>query len=247
MFEHPETVVRVIGHRGAAGSAPENTLASFRRAAELGVSWVEMDVSLLADSGTVIFHDENLDRCTDGHGRLNTKTLAELKALDAGRWFADEFAGEPIPTLSEALAEIQRLKLGLNLEIKHDGPGIETLVRRVLCTLEQEWQDPNRLLLSSFNHQALLLCQQWAPVWRRGQLYEHIPAQWARELAEIDAYSLHCNYRHLTPAVARQIKHAGYWLLCYTANEPLKVAQHWAWGVDAFFSDFPERFIGLNN
>ena len=162
MFDTPQSDVRIIGHRGAAAVAPENTLASFRAAAALGVRWVEMDVSVLADGAPVIFHDEELERCSNGRGRLTEVDFAYVQQLDAGCWFAPQFSGERIPTLSEALQEIQRLGMGLNLEIKHDGPGLERLVASVLTTLAHEWRDSDKLLLSSFNHQALRLCQHQA-------------------------------------------------------------------------------------
>jgi glycerophosphoryl diester phosphodiesterase len=244
MFDTPQTDVRIIGHRGAAAVAPENTLASFRAAAALGVRWVEMDVSLLGDGTPVIFHDEQLDRCTDGRGKLTEVGMPYVAQLDAGLWFAAEFAGERIPTLSVALQEIQRLGLGLNLEIKHEGPGLEQLVEVVLATLAQEWRDNDQLLLSSFNHQALRLCQLQAPHLRRGQLYETVPSTWPQELADIAAYSLHCDYLALDVALARGIKAAGYRLLCYTVNHPQAVALHWGWGMDAIFTDDPAQFMG---
>lgn len=244
MFDTPQSDVRIIGHRGAAAVAPENTLASFRAAAALGVRWVEMDVCLLADGGTVIFHDEDLERCSDGHGRLADVGLAYVQQLDAGRWFAPHFSGERIPTLSEALQEIQRLGMGLNLEIKHDGPGLDRLVETVIAVLAQEWRNNDKLLLSSFNHRALRLCQQQAPHLRRGQLYESVPANWQQELQDIEAYSLHCDYLALDATLARSIKAAGYRLLCYTVNDPQAVVRHWGWGMDAIFTDDPARFLG---
>ena len=167
MFDTPQDDIRIIGHRGAAAVAPENTLASFRAAAALGVRWVEMDVSQLADGTAVIFHDDALDRCTNGSGLLAQSSWPQVQQLDAGSWFSTQFSTERVPTLSEALAEIQRLGLGLNLEIKHEGAGLEPFVDRVLTILAREWRENDRLLLSSFNHQALQLCQRLAPHLRR--------------------------------------------------------------------------------
>lgn len=250
MFDTPATDIRLIGHRGAAALAPENTISSFQKAAALGVRWVEMDVCLLRDDHLVIFHDEALERCSNGHGQLAHQSWPEVATLDAGSWFSAEFAGEPIPSLSMALAEIRRLGLGLNLEIKHEGAaaeglvnGVERLVSGVLATLAREWSDPDTLLLSSFNHEALRLCHARAPQWRRGQLYEVIPDNWQQELAEIEAYSLHCDYHALTAPLARAIKQAGYRLLCYTVNDPQAVALHWGWGMDGVFTDNPEIWI----
>lgn len=235
--------MRIIGHRGAAAVAPENTLASFRAAAALGVRWVEMDVSMSADGEAVIFHDEALERCTNGHGLLGQTDLDTLRTLDAGSWFSEAFVGERIPTLSEALSELRHLGLGLNLEIKHEGPGLELLVTKVLDTLGRAWPEPETLLISSFNHQALQLCQAQAPHLRRAQLYESIPEQWQQELSEIDAYSLHCDYQALNAELCHAIKQSGYRVFCYTVNLPDSVAGHWAWGMDGLFTDDPRLFI----
>ncbi len=237
--------MRIIGHRGAAAVAPENTLASFRAAAASGVRWVEMDVSRLADGAAVIFHDETLDRCTNGHGLLSHADLDTLLTLDAGSWFGEAFAGERVPTLSMALAAIQELGLGLNLEIKHEGSGLEPLVLSVLATLASQWQDNSLLLLSSFNHQALRLCHSYAPHLRRGQLYESIPDNWQQELSDIAAYSLHCDYQALSAELCRDIKQAGYRVFCSTVNDPAAVVHHWSWGMDGLFTDDPGKFISL--
>src|SRR5580658_1703809 len=105
----------VIAHRGASGFAPENTLAAFRRAVELGAGFIETDLQLSRDARLVAFHDETLDRTTDGHGSVSSTMLEDLRRLDAGAWFVRNgaalrptvvpagnggtFAGERIPTV----------------------------------------------------------------------------------------------------------------------------------------------------
>src|SRR5687767_7844700 len=95
--------MKIVGHRGAAGLAPENTLASFRRAWELGADIVELDVHLTTDGQVIALHDATLDRTTSGTGPVAVLTLAEVQSLDAGSQFAPEFAGERVPTLAEVL------------------------------------------------------------------------------------------------------------------------------------------------
>jgi glycerophosphoryl diester phosphodiesterase len=109
---------RIIGHRGACGYAPENTLESIRTAADLGIKWVELDVKLTKDGVPVIFHDETLDRTTNGHGNVAETFYADLQNLEAGSWYSDGFAGIKIPTLEEAAELLIDLGLGLNLELK---------------------------------------------------------------------------------------------------------------------------------
>src|SRR5262249_49277981 len=103
---------RLIGHRGACGLAPENTVASFRKAEELGVRWVEFAVHLSADGVPVVIHDDTVNRTTSGRGKVAALTLTELQALDAGTWFEPRFRGELVPTLETIVALLGRLGLG---------------------------------------------------------------------------------------------------------------------------------------
>src|SRR5690606_29353427 len=102
----------------------ENTLAGFRKAAALGVRWIEFDVRLSADGECVLLHDDTLDRTTNGRGRADLLSLSELRRLDAGSWFGAEFVGERIPTLDETIRLCSELGLAANVEVK-PGPGAE--------------------------------------------------------------------------------------------------------------------------
>jgi glycerophosphoryl diester phosphodiesterase len=235
--------VNVIGHRGAASLAPENTLAAIKAAAAAGAKWVEIDVYLVAQGDLVIFHDDELSRCTNGQGLTAASELAYLKTLDAGAWFADRFQGEPIPTLVEALTCIQALGLGLNLEIKFEEDNVDAIVPGVLAALATHWHDNEQLLISSFNKAVLERCHALAPERYLGQLYEAVPVDWLADLQHIQGYSVHCDYRLLTPSQAKAIKAAGYKLLCYTANTADAVASHWQWGMDAVITDDPAVFL----
>jgi glycerophosphoryl diester phosphodiesterase len=104
--------LRIGGHRGAASVAPENTLAGVYRAIELGVDYVELDVHLARDGELVVIHDEDLGRTTDGTGRVGDRTADELRALDAGRWFGPDFAGEPVPRLADVLDALAATSAG---------------------------------------------------------------------------------------------------------------------------------------
>lgn len=236
---------KVMGHRGAALLAPENTLASIRAAAKTGVKWVEIDVYLVDQGGLIIFHDDTLNRCTSGQGFTRDASLSLISTLDAGSWFSSEFAGEKVPTLLDALDCIQSLGLGLNLEIKHDTPDVERIVPAVMDTLKTHWRDNDKLMISSFNHAALLMVHELDATRHLGQLYEYIPDDWQAQLQAIEAYSLNCDYSLLTEAQAHAVKAAGYKLLCYTANAPDLVADHWDWGMDAVITDDPNQFASL--
>ena len=146
---------KVIGHRGAKAYAPENTLESIETAASLGVQWVELDVKLTRDGVPIIFHDEELDRTTNGSGLVAQTDYEDIRQLEAGSWYADSFAGVKIPTLEEAVDIILRHDLGFNLEIK-PCPGREKeTAEAALDQLSQFWEDPSKLLISSFQHVSL--------------------------------------------------------------------------------------------
>src|ERR671938_442670 len=120
--------VWVVGHRGAMGHCPENTLASFERGLELGADWIEVDVHLSRDGALVVIHDETLERTTNGSGLVRERTLAELQRLDAGH-------GERIPTLEEVLVWARGRGIGVDVEIKNAPiyyTGIEAAVVRAV-------------------------------------------------------------------------------------------------------------------
>lgn len=228
----------VIGHRGACAYAPENTLASFAKAAELGCPMVEFDVRLSKDGIPVVFHDDILDRCTDGSGPVCTKTLAELKRLDAGQ-------GQPIPTLAEVLALCLDRNLAINIEIKPD-PGAERITALAALALAGSlWPSDRPLpLVSSFSPVALAAAGAVAPGWPRGLLVERLPADWRARAEALDCVAIHAHHRWLSVPRIAAIRDAGYALLAYTVNTPARADRLWTRGVVAVFSDSPDRLMG---
>jgi glycerophosphoryl diester phosphodiesterase len=233
---------RVIGHRGAVASAPENTLAGFRKAAELGVKWVEFDVRLTYDGHCVLLHDETAERTTNGAGRIRDLTLAELQRLDAGSWFGPAFAGERIPTLAAAIAVLAERGLGANIELK-PSPGQEALTARaVMQTVRERW--PAALptpLVSSFQEAALAAAREAMPGAPRGLLLNAVPPDWRQRVEDLDCATIHCEHRRLEAGIVREMREAGYPVLAYTVNDAARAAALFEWGVAALFSDAPER------
>jgi len=134
--------IRVIAHRGASGQAPENTLAAFQKAIELGANYVELDVHLSKDGEVIVIHDATLDRTTNGIGKVNEKSLAELQQLNASKLFAEKYPDERIPLLDEAL-KLTKSKAILLIEIKADAegkpyPGIEEKVLSIIKAHQAE-------------------------------------------------------------------------------------------------------------
>lgn len=232
----------IIGHRGACGYAPENTLESIKTAAEMGIKWVELDVKLTKDSVPIIFHDDTLERTTNGYGPVCDMTYADIQSLEAGSWFADSFAGIRIPTLEEAIEVIDQHNLGLNLEIKPcAGRELET-AEVALDMLTRVWDDPHRLLISSFQHVSLEACLDMAPDFARGFLIDEPVQNWM-ELADYLAVST-INFNGSDPTLTREGVEAymefGKPLMAYTINDPTLARKLYSWGVDAVFTDVPD-------
>jgi glycerophosphoryl diester phosphodiesterase len=234
---------RVIGHRGCAAHAPENTLAGLREAAARRIAWVEIDVCLLGDGTPVIIHDATVDRTTDGTGSLAKLDWAHVSRLDAGSWFAPRFAGERVPRLDEALAEVKALGLGLNLELKTHADEGARLVAAVAPVLRASSLATAKLLVSSFDHSALGAFHAAAPDTAIAVLFREIPLRWQMTASAVDAVAINASYRHVSEAAIRSVKAAGLDVYLYTPRAPADVAPMWAWGIDGVFTDDPEPFL----
>ena len=146
--------IHVCAHRGHSLGAPENTLAALNAAADLGATVAEMDVVLTRDREIVLLHDETIDRTTNGHGRAADLDLSALQRLDAGAWFAPQFAGTPVPTLREVLATARSRDIGLLIEIK-EREQLDTIIDRLGRLLESE-KAIDDVLVISFDHPSLV-------------------------------------------------------------------------------------------
>ena len=237
-------IPRIIAHRGSPRAAPENTLASFRRAAVDGATWVEFDASLTADARVVVFHDDDLDRTSDGTGKLAEANFETVVALDAGSWFSPAFRNEMIPTLEEALELFATLGLGFNMELKTD-PGREVELASIALPIAVEcW--PKTVptpLVSSFSRQAVAAAKEVAPQWPRAFLFDRLPDDWAEVGKTLDLASLNGNQKHLTREQVIDVRGAGYGVCAYTVNEVSRAEALFSWGVDAIFTDVPAEMI----
>ena len=234
----------VIGHRGAAGSAPENTLAAFRRAAALGTGWVEFDVQLTADGVPVVFHDDRLDRTTDGRGRLDATTAAALRGLDAGSWFSPAFAGERVPTLVEALDCIAGLGLGANIEVKAGEDQGDRVARVALAEALAVWpKDRAPPLVSSFARSALAAARAVVPDWPRGLLDARLAPDWRRQADDLAVATVNLRHDRIDAATMAEVRATGRMVLAYTVNRAGRARALWKMGVAAVFSDRPEAVM----
>jgi glycerophosphoryl diester phosphodiesterase len=233
-------VPRIIGHRGAKSTAPENTLAGIRQAKAEGADWVEFDVKLTADGQAVLMHDETLERTTDGKGFVRQMTLAELRKVDAGIRLGPQWRGERIPTLVEAMALMAELDMGFNLEVK-PCPGREAETARVaLADLAKHWSKDRPVpVISSFKPLALAAAREVAPHLPRGFLAETLPPDWLAQVKALDCRTVHPCWRNLSRPQIAEAKAAGTPLLVWTVNEPARARELVSWGVDSLITDGP--------
>jgi glycerophosphoryl diester phosphodiesterase len=230
----------VIGHRGAAGSAPENTLAGLRQALALGCSWVEFDVRLTADGELILLHDDDLDRTTDGHGKARALALAAIRSYDAGNRFDPAFAGERVPTLAKAIEVLAECSLGANVELKAArNCAVETALAAA-DVLDRLW--PPLLpapLISSFVVKALAAARTRAPRIPRGIIFRGVPGNWRHRAESLGCSTISADHRLLWPGIVAEMHEAGYPVLAYTVNNPVRARELFGWGVTSVISDMP--------
>jgi len=230
-----------FAHRGASHGAPQNTLAAFRLAREMGADGVELDVQTSRDGEVVVIHDFTVDATTDGQGRVADKTLAELRELDAGSWFDARSAGQRIPTLQEVIVEVGH-QLLLNIELKVKGVRNAGLVAEVVRLIEDH-NLVHRVVVSSFNPFPLRQVKKLNPRINTGLLYFFdLPVHLVRSsltfLADPDA--LHPEKRLVNQEYADWAKERGYRVNVWTVDEPAEMKRLVALGVDSIITNHPD-------
>lgn len=234
----------VIAHRGASAYAPENTLMAFAKAAQMGVKWVEFDVMQASCGEAIIFHDETLERTTNAKGDVAQYPYAYLRTVDAGGWFDLAFAGERIPTLHQVMQFLLENKMGANVEIKALLGKEEALIVPALKILSPYIDRPDSpVLFSSFSTDALRLLRKHLPNAMIGLLLHEWEPDWEMTCLELNCVSVHVNEEIMTEKAAHKIKSMNKKLLCYTVNDPVRALTLYSWGVDAVFSDAPDRIM----
>jgi glycerophosphoryl diester phosphodiesterase len=235
-----------IAHRGASGHAPENTMTAFRRAVELGASFIETDLQITRDARVVAIHDFTLDRTTSGNGQVHLLSLDQIRALDAGAWFGDHgagsFAGERVPTLTEILDFAKEHDVIFYLEIKF-GPawGVEHAVVAAL----RDQNASARVVILSFDPSALDTVHRLDSTMMTGFLCEHPTNDLVERTVRAGARQLVARGDLITPAVVEKAHHAGLQVVAWTINEVDQMRRLIAAGVDGIITDFPDRLLNV--
>jgi glycerophosphoryl diester phosphodiesterase len=235
--------VAIIAHRGASGHAPEHTFAAYDRAVAQGADYLEQDLQQTADGELVVLHDDTLDRTTDGSGRVDAHSLAEVAALDAGAWFAPEFAGQRVPTLDAVLARYGH-EQRYYIETKAPGEGMEEKLVALLHRHGLVGAGPEQVLIQSFSAESLRHVRELEPRLPLIQLVGRGSAQRLDALDAIAEYAVGIGpARALVDAdLVARARAAGLKVHPYTLNTRQEHAQAVTLGVDGAFTNFPDRF-----
>lgn len=229
-------MVAVIAHRGASGVAPENTMAAFVRAVEMGADAIELDCQLSKDGQLVVFHDSTLVRTTGRSGFVKDATVDELRRLDAGSWFAPSYANERIPLLVDVLHSL-RGRCRLNIEVKNlpfRYKGIEAAVVGLIAETGFPLDD---VFISSFDHVCLNTITSLEPRLAVAPLFAHYPAP----LTTLPGNIWHPHRGVINRDFVAEAKAAGKTINVWTVNEPDEwtyIVQH---GVNGIITDHPDK------
>jgi len=221
-----------IGHRGAMGYEPENTLLSIAKALALNVDWIEIDVYNI-ENHLVVFHDRDLSRTTNGTGDICDRSFAYLRSLDAGK-------GQKIPTLPEVLDLVNR-RCGINIELK----GINTaelVIKLIKEYIEQGWQYED-FLVSSFNHYELQKLKDTCPQIVIGILIYGLPLNYLDIATELNAVAIIVESDFVTPKIVQNIQSKGFKIFVYTVNQPEQINAMKSLKIDGIFCNYPDLVL----
>lgn len=228
---------QIIAHRGASREAPENTAAAFRRALAIGVDGVELDVHLSSDGEPVVIHDSSLGRTAGASGLVKDLTVAELRRLDAGRWFGETFAGERIPTLAEALEILRPVRV--IIEIKNGPIYYPDIAGHVAAVVRMAGHES--VTISSFDHHALLQIRALEPDVETAALFSALPVDPVRLARDARAQCLHPHWAFATRDLIEAAHAAGLRVDVWTVDDPGYMAEMTGRRVDGIMTNVPER------
>lgn len=235
---------KIIGHRGGAAGYPENTLASFKKAVEIGADGVEFDVQLTADGEVVVIHDELIDRTMNGSGLVKDYKLSELRQLNVGEFYSPEFKEEKIPTLAEVLEVVKDLEV-INIELKNylSYPELE---EKVLKLVEQ-FEIREKVIISSFNHYSLQKIKKLQPEIKTGCLLMSKMINAPDYAFKRGFEALHLHFLTADQETVDKAHFMGMQLNVYTVNFPDAVSELLEKGVDMIMTDDLEMALNVRN
>lgn len=233
---------KIFAHRGFSGKYPENTMLAFRKAVEIGVDGIELDVHLTKDNEIVIIHDEDIKRTCNGEGLVKDMTLSELKKFDASATFKGVYGKNEIPTLREYFELVKGTDVITNIELKTGVFEYPTIEQRVI-DLVREFRLEKKIIFSSFNHFTIKRCEEIAPEIKRGFLTGDWLVDFGKYTKERNVQCCHPWHITLSEDVVAEMHKAGREINTWTVNEYADIERLAAMGVDSLIGNFPDRMI----
>jgi glycerophosphoryl diester phosphodiesterase len=232
----------IVAHRGASANAPENTMASFERAVELGATFIETDLHLTRDARFVAIHDSHLERTTNGRGAVREQSLAELRKLDAGMWFDRQYMDQRIPTLEEVLDFAKKHDVIFYLEIKYDSAwGMHS----ALVSALQGAEIAARTVVLSFDPATLETLRRLDGALLMGLLVDQRDGDPVAAAVEVGARQLCPRADLVTPKLVETAHRADLRVVTWTVNETEKMRAAITAQVDGIITDVPDRLRAL--
>lgn len=237
---------RIFAHRGASGSAPENTMAAFVKAYDHGARWFEFDVDIMGDGTLLVMHDDTLDRTTNGTGSYANLGFADLRKLDAGAWFSPTYRFERVPECASVIEFANAHHMGMNLEIKPNMVSEEVrqqLVESVAVATDAV-ADKSRFIVSSFDGRLLFALKELRPTLDFAWLVDpDVPqTHWSNGAVKLGAKAVHPGIEGLTRDEVQELRDLGFDVNVWTVNDVKQARELTSWGVTGIFTDHPELF-----
>ncbi|WP_430785414.1 glycerophosphodiester phosphodiesterase [Virgibacillus flavescens] len=233
-------ITKIIAHRGASKSAPENTLPAFQLAYDLGADGIETDVQLTKDNVPVLIHDEGLKRTTNGYGYVKDYMYQELKELDAGSWFSASYAGTNLLSLEEFLIWAKDKPLYLNIELKNNKIDYKNL-EKIVYTMLKDFQLLNRTTLSTFNPKSIKRMKKIDNKINAALLTSKRRKDLVGYAKNLGADAIHVKYRLLSRNLVEKCKAEGIAIRIYTVNKSLHIKRCFNLECDGIFTDVPGK------
>ncbi|MEH7224838.1 glycerophosphodiester phosphodiesterase [Bacillus sp. JJ1566] len=237
---------KIFGHRGSAGTHPENTMISFKEAARVGADGIELDIQMTKDGFIVVIHDETVKRTTNGkdNGWVKDYTLKQIKKMDASYKFKDKYGICEIPTLEEVFDWAKSNHLLINVEFKTGLVSYKGIEEKTL-KLIHEYGLEDRIVLSSFNHYSLVKCRRLSSTIDLAILYMEClyePWDYAKRL---NSNGIHPFHQTINKEIVDESKRNGIAVRPFTINDEKKMMQFIDFGCTAIITDYPEKGVAL--
>lgn len=235
-------MTQIWGHRGAMGYYPENTMISFKEAVKQGANGIELDVHLSKDGYLIVCHDERVDRTTNGTGFIKDMTCRELRKLDAGTWFDEKYKGQKLPILREVFDYLINRKIVLNIELKA-GSAFYDGIEEKLVKLIENYRFTDKVIISSFDHRALVKVKEINPKIKTGILYVSALYEPIKYLKMVGADALHPYYITIDKNLIYETTKNNIPINTYTVNDMNMVKKLASYNLNAIITNYPDKAL----